>query len=259
MKAIILAGGMGTRLGKYTKDLPKCLLEFLGKTLIQRQVETLKSCGVNDIIITRKHLKEKISIEEVHYDDKEPDDTNMLDDFIHAIKNLDEDILLCYGDIIYEPSVLRKLINSSAQIGIVADTEYKEYWSARLGDWKSDSESFVIGENNKMISLGKPNPEEKDLEARYVGLIKFSKETLPTIKEIYKENAKLFWEKPWHTSPSFKKAYMTDFLQELINKGFDVKAVKIEKGWMEFDTVEDYELAIKWAEEKSLSRFIKLP
>ena len=37
MKAIILAAGMGTRLGKYTEDLPKCMLSFAGKPLIERQ------------------------------------------------------------------------------------------------------------------------------------------------------------------------------------------------------------------------------
>src|SRR3989338_10912430 len=47
MKAIILAAGMGTRFDKYTKDLPKCMLNFNGKTLIERQVETLRACGIN--------------------------------------------------------------------------------------------------------------------------------------------------------------------------------------------------------------------
>ena len=51
MKAIILAAGMGTRLDKYTKELPKCMLNFEGKTLIKRQVETLRSCGIKEIII----------------------------------------------------------------------------------------------------------------------------------------------------------------------------------------------------------------
>ena len=50
MKAIILAAGMGTRLDKYTKELPKCMLNFEGKTLIERQVETLRSCCIKKII-----------------------------------------------------------------------------------------------------------------------------------------------------------------------------------------------------------------
>jgi len=258
VKAIILAGGMGTRLGKYTKDVPKCMLKFLSKSLIERQVETIRGCGITEIIITRKHLKEKINIPGVEYNDKELDDTNMLDDFYNSIKDLDDDVVLCYGDIIYEPRVLKQAIESQGEVNIVADMDYKEYWTARLGDFRNDLESFVSGKNNKMISLGKANPKDEEIKERYVGIIKFSRKILPKIKEIYEKNKKLFWDKPWHSSPSFKKAYMTDFLQELINLGFDVRAVKIKKGWMEFDTVEDYENAIRWAKEKTLSRFINI-
>ena len=62
MKAIILAGGLGTRLGKYTENLPKCMLKFAGKTLVERQVESFRKCGIEDIIVVRKHLAEKIQI-----------------------------------------------------------------------------------------------------------------------------------------------------------------------------------------------------
>ena len=63
MKAIILAAGMGTRLGKYTEDLPKCMLNFNGKPLIEQQVETLRRCGITDITIVRGYMPDKIKIE----------------------------------------------------------------------------------------------------------------------------------------------------------------------------------------------------
>jgi NDP-sugar pyrophosphorylase family protein len=62
MKAILLAAGMGTRLDKYTKDLPKCLLNLAGKTLIERQVETLRAAGINDIVIIKGFMPDKINI-----------------------------------------------------------------------------------------------------------------------------------------------------------------------------------------------------
>ena len=42
MKAIILAAGIGDRLGKYSNNKPKSLLEFNGKTLLKRHIEILQ-------------------------------------------------------------------------------------------------------------------------------------------------------------------------------------------------------------------------
>ena len=43
MKAIILAAGIGNRLGKHSNNKPKALLEFDGESLLKRQIETLKA------------------------------------------------------------------------------------------------------------------------------------------------------------------------------------------------------------------------
>lgn len=235
------------------------MLNFLGKPLVKHQIDTLRKCEINDIIITRKHFKEKINFPGVKYDDKEEDNSNMVADFMHVLKGINEDVLVLYGDIIYEPKVLQKILKEKADIAVVADTKWKNYWTARLGNWRDDSESFMIGKNNKLISLGMPNPPEEKMHARYVGMIKFSGKIIPEILKIYEElSEKIGWENPWRFSKSFKKAYMTDLIQELIERGFNVKAVPIEKGWMEFDTTKDYELALEWLKEKSLSRFINL-
>jgi L-glutamine-phosphate cytidylyltransferase len=258
MKAIILAGGLGTRLGKYTKNLPKCMLDFDGKSLLERQIETYKSCGINDIIVTRKHLKDKINIPGIRYDDKEEDGTNMVADFMHARSEFDDDIIMSYGDVLFEPRVLRSVISSDSSVSVVVDTEWKNYWQERLGDWREDSESFIMDDENKVISLGKPNPSPEEMNARYVGLIKFSKDALERAQEIYDLEAVNHWETPWYYSKSFKQAHMTDFIQVLIDNGLDVKAVPVKKGWLEFDTEKDYELANQWLAKENLGRFLKL-
>ena len=69
MKALILAGGQGTRLKKYTENLPKGMLSFMGKTIIERQIELYRSCGINDIIIVRGYASEKINYKGIKYYD----------------------------------------------------------------------------------------------------------------------------------------------------------------------------------------------
>jgi L-glutamine-phosphate cytidylyltransferase len=258
MKAIILAGGLGTRLGKYTKDLPKCMLNFAGESLIERQIKTFKKCGIENIIVVRKHLANKINMTDVTYIDETDYDTHMVVGLFQAKKEFNDDIIISYGDIIFEEGILNELIQSKGEVCIVGDEDWKDYWIARIGSFTKDSESYVIGEDNKMISLGIENPEIKDMHARYIGMIKFSKSALNKIERIYDNAVKESWEKPWHTSKSFKKAYMTDFMQELIDKGLDVRAVKIKRGWMEFDTIDDYELACKWLKQGNLGRFFNI-
>ena len=51
MKTLLLAAGIGQRLGDVSANLPKCLLEFAGSTLLQRHLGILRHFGVNEIII----------------------------------------------------------------------------------------------------------------------------------------------------------------------------------------------------------------
>lgn len=61
IKAIILAGGYGTRLGSLTKDLPKPLLKVGGKTILERIIDNLNLHGINQIIINTHYLPTAIS------------------------------------------------------------------------------------------------------------------------------------------------------------------------------------------------------
>ncbi len=51
MKAIILSAGQGSRLGALTADRPKCLIEFGGRTLLDRQLDTLATSGVDEAVV----------------------------------------------------------------------------------------------------------------------------------------------------------------------------------------------------------------
>ena len=53
---IILAAGFGSRLLPLTKDKPKSLIEFDGKTLLERNIEIFKKHGINNITIVTLSL-----------------------------------------------------------------------------------------------------------------------------------------------------------------------------------------------------------
>jgi choline kinase len=51
MKSIILSAGQGSRLGHLVDDRPKCLIEFNGRSLLDRQLDTLESNGVHEAVV----------------------------------------------------------------------------------------------------------------------------------------------------------------------------------------------------------------
>ena len=57
--ALILACGMGVRIAPYTYDTPKSFITIKGEKMIERQIEQLKTVGINDITIMVGYLKEK--------------------------------------------------------------------------------------------------------------------------------------------------------------------------------------------------------
>ena len=52
MKALFLAGGMGTRLKPLTDELPKPMVPIMNKPLLQRSMENLRKCGIHEIVIS---------------------------------------------------------------------------------------------------------------------------------------------------------------------------------------------------------------
>ena len=56
MQAIILCGGLATRLGETTKTIPKVLLDVVGRTVLDWQLQLLKDIGVEEVILASGHL-----------------------------------------------------------------------------------------------------------------------------------------------------------------------------------------------------------
>lgn len=260
MKALILAAGSGTRLKKYTENLPKGMLSFMGKTIIERQIEIYRECGVEDIIIVRGFAADKINYPNVkYYTNEDYANTNMVESLLTAQAEFDDDMIVSYSDVLFEKSMLEEMIKSGADFGCAVDDNWKEYWKKRYGKVDFDTESLAIDDNDNITELGLESPPLEQIDARYIGLLKFSKEGLAFIKETMEKAHRDFEGKPWQQSGKIvSKAYMTDLLNAIIEFGRDVKAIHFNNGWIEFDTNEDYENAIEWAENGTLRQFIKI-
>lgn len=260
MKAIILAAGEGIRLRPLTADKPKCLVNLFGKTLLEWQINVMKQCGIDDIVIVTGYKSEKLqNFSEKIYHNQKYDTTNMVESLFLASEEFESPLIVSYGDIIYEKKVLKSLINSTYDISLVIDNKWKRYWEKRFDDPLSDAESLVLN-NNRVMELGKQVNSYDKICGQYVGLMKFQGSAIELIKNHYlqKKTEAKNGINPLNNSLPFEKSYLTDFLNSMINENIEINAIPINNGWLELDTISDYKLYNELYEKDKLSTLIEL-
>lgn len=240
MKAIIIAAGCGCRLKHLTKDRPKCLLDINGKSIMQRQIEVLRECGINDISVVRGYRAELINFPAVkYYLNDNYLNNNILNSLFYAEKEMEGEFIVIYSDILFDKSVVEKLLESKRDISLIIDTDWQEYYIGRTDHPTSEAENVIIKEN-RIIEIGKHvGPDEATGE--FIGMAKFSKKGGEIFKKEFYRVKNDYLGKPFQKSKTFEKAYLTDMFQELIDKGIGVYPVEIKKNWWEIDTEQDFE------------------
>lgn len=121
MQAIILAAGMGRRLGEYTKNNTKCMLSINGEKLIDRTLTILSNLNVTKVIIVigykgenlKNHIGNRyhglLDIEYVNnpiYDKT----NNIYSLSLAKEKMIKDDTLLFESDIIYDESIVKNFL-----------------------------------------------------------------------------------------------------------------------------------------------------
>jgi len=240
MKAIILAAGVGSRMKKYTKSLPKGMIKINGKTLIERQIRMLRTVGIKKIIIVTGFKYELINYKGVkYYHNENYKKTNMVESLMCGACEFDQNIIITYADLIYTPQLIKKLVDSKHLITVCVDPDWKNYWLHRYDQTETDLESLSIN-NGVITELGAYSKSSKGIHYRYVGALKFSLKIIPDIISIYnrKKELKNNWVK---SGQDFLNGYMTDLLNEMIINDISLNPVMVGKQWLEIDTPTDYE------------------
>ena len=134
MKTIILAAGIGHRLGDSSENRPKCLLEFDGKSLLQRHLENLHHYGIDDIVIVTGFesdmIKSTLSDIGAYRVDIcfNPDFTKgSILSMLSGLKTLktNQDFILMDADVLYDHNILGRLINSGKENVFLLDQDFE--------------------------------------------------------------------------------------------------------------------------------------
>lgn len=120
MKALILNSGIGHRMGDITKTHPKCMTKISNtETILSRQLKLLSEVGIKDIVMTTGYF-DSVLIDYVNSLGfsfnckfiKNPvyNSTNYIYSIYCAKEELNDDILLMHGDLVFDFSVLKDII-----------------------------------------------------------------------------------------------------------------------------------------------------
>ena len=242
MKAIILCAGRGSRLYPFTENCPKCLTELAGTTLIERQIATFRAAGISEIIIVSGYLGDMLDFpgtERVSNADWAQ--TNMVESLFQAEPKFDDDIIVSYGDIVFEPRILSAILDSPHAISVAVDRQWRPYWEMRFAYPLSDAESLSLTSDGRILDIGQPVKTIDAIEGQYLGLMRFRQDGIDDLRRCKASLGDI--RRPWLDKRSVKNAYMTDLLMEMVLTEIPVFAVPVDGGWLEIDTPSDFELA----------------
>lgn len=252
--AIILAAGRGSRLHPYTAECPKCLTELGGLSLIDRHIATLRAAGIQDIVIAAGYRAEMLQLPQTRQViNSRWAETNMVETLFAAEAAFGDDLIVAYSDIVYEPRVIEALLGSPHATSVVVDRKWKSLWEVRFDDPLSDAESLTLDAYGLIRDIGNKVTDIDTIDAQYIGLMRFRGAGISAMRNAYK---RLCTElRPWNAKRPPEKAYMTDLLSEMIAGDLPVHAVVTDGGWIEVDTIRDYETYADMFADGSIRRF----
>ena len=185
MNALFLAGGLGTRLKPITNELPKPMVPIMGKPLLERNIESLKRYGIDEIVLSTCYKSQKIEdyfgngekfgVKISYISEDEPLGT------AGAIKNaqkfFDDTFLVFNGDILSDIDIsdMLRFHNEKGALATIAVTEVLN--PSAYGVIEHDDNDFITAFKEK------PKPYESDSNLINAGIYIFEPELLDEIPE----------------------------------------------------------------------------
>ena len=174
--AIIIAAGLGSRLEDLTKDNPKCMLKLGDKTIIEHQLNAFRANNITNISVVRGYKKHKINFPNVTYFDNDQfESNNVLNSLMYAEEALAGNVVISYSDIIFSPAIVERLLDSSADISIVVDIDWRGRYVDRKDHPIEEAENAIFDANHKLVDIGKIATSSRDVHGEFIGMMKLEK------------------------------------------------------------------------------------
>ena len=173
MKAIILSAGQGSRLGHLVDNGPKCLIDFHGRTLLDRQLDTLEANGVHEAVVVTGFHDELVN-EAVARRSGGPEVRTIFNPFYKVADNtgslfmareeLAGDVLVWNGDTLVSEALMAKVVRNDRD-GICVTIDRKDRYD------EDDMKVIRDAADGRLRAIGKRIAEGVNAES--IGLLAF--------------------------------------------------------------------------------------
>lgn len=237
--AIILAASRGGQFDQLTEDIPKTLLSVGGKSILDRQVDEMRSLGINDISVVCGYREEKISLKNIRkVINDEFETTTDLCSLYSARELLDRDVVVSFGDVVFKRYVLHALLSDRSDITVVVDSDIRRsgYPLDYAKATRTQRQDFLT-EAAKLISIETVESHDRidlsEINGEFIGLWKVAKESINNVCGILDQ---------WASEELLEKKTIVDLLNQLaISQSVTVRYIR--GGWMDVDSIVDLQKA----------------
>ncbi len=252
-KAIILSAGQGSRLLPLTRDIPKCLIDFNGRSLISWQVAALVANGVTDIVVVTGFRTERVEDHALQlYRETGARIRTVFNPFFQVADNLgtcwivreemDCDFIILNGDTIVSDEIVAKLIEGATD-AITVTVDVKDAYD-------DDDMKVNCDASGRLHNIGK-RLLPPDTNAESIGMLAFVGEG----PAIFRNQV----DQMMRTPEGVERWYLRAI--DIIAKGNRVGTVSIEGlDWQEVDFPQDVESALRltehWVNEQRYCKII---
>ena len=237
MKGVVLCAGVGRRLRPLTDDRPKCLVEVGGRSILESCLANLEAAGIVEVVLVtgyrsdlvERHVRERSRARVTFVRNEDFAGTNTAVSLNLALEGMDSDFALVNGDVLFDRGILDDLLRHPSRHCLAVDPDIS------LGE----EEVKVVVRDGRVVKVGKDADPALSL-GEAIGLNKIGLDIVPELVAVY---AGL--ERREELGHYFEKGF-----DEICGKGgagghaFGV-ALTGRRPWVEIDTLEDYEYAVK--------------
>lgn len=250
---MIIAAGRGSRLKSETDDLPKTLVEVMGRPMLEWVLDAFTAAGLSrkDVVFVCGYRADVIKArypEFTYVTNHDWQNNNILLSLLMARDYLRGGFVSTYGDIVYEGAVVKKLVDSPAAIALGCDTAWRRRYVGRTEHPETDAEK-LRADGKRVIELSRTIPSER-ADGEFIGVMKLSVDGAGEFLQAFDRAERTYAGGPFREGRSFQKAYLIDLLAEMLEQGSVMEREDTRGGYMEIDTLQDLSMSEKWWNER---------